>query len=80
MILSVQLLVHAVTMYMVTSQTCHGNCTEMLLDPLSFLLIFFCIAQSVISICRKINWHKVKYSLIQTYSVYISENQLPTSW
>ena len=36
-ILCVQLLVHAVTMYMVTAQTRHGKCTEMLLDPLSFL-------------------------------------------
>ena len=73
-----QLLVHAVTMYMVTAQTRHGKCTEMLLDPLSFL-IFFCIARPIISICRKINWQKIKYSLIQTYSVYVSKDQLPIS-
>ena len=45
MILSVQSM-QLPCIIMATAQICHGNCTEMLLDPLSFLLIFFCIAQN----------------------------------
>ena len=39
--MSVQLPVHAITMYTVTAQTHHGNCIEILLDSLSFLFDLF---------------------------------------